>query len=58
MSTIDCTVSYPIMKDAIVFGSGTLQARRKWSRMSQLGLVLDCTKDLIDGGLGWSEDGP
>ena len=45
------------MEGAVVSGSGTLRVRRKRSRMSHRGLVLNYFEDLIDGGLERSEAG-
>ena len=57
MLIVDCTVAHLVIKDAVVFGFGTLWVRQKWSQTFQLGLVLDCTEDPIDGSLEWSEAG-
>ena len=45
------------MEGVVVFDSETFQVKQKRPQMSQQGLVLDYTEDLIDGGPEWSEAG-
>ena len=55
MSTVDCTVAHPVIKTTVVSCFGTPFGLGESCSISQPGLILDRTEDLVDGSLEWIE---